>query len=532
MKLSAIMTLNAAGFTNPLNTLRSALGSTVGQLAALAGVTASVAGALAGIKRALDFGSEMSDMAAVTGMAVDEMVVLRQALQDTGVGAGSLRTVVSYLQRSLSGINEDGGQTGDVFKQLGLDMETLRGMTTTQQIDAIGKALSGLGNESDRTAAVMAIFGRSGAMMKSFFASPTAIETAKKSLGGMPSLLAENANLFDGIADAMGRVKAKGSGLFVGIAAGLAPALKSATDAIDGIDLSGFGLRIGESISMGLEILRSGQAGDILKQALEIGFKGAINTFATGMQAVGVGVLAIFSDAGLWKSAWAVATSTLQAAFMGVVGTLMKVFSAPIVYLRSSMDKIVGELFEALGRIPGVGRLLGIEDFSAKSIGDYMAENEQSVAQWSDAFLGAASTEIAEAGVALQDLKREVGELFSTVAESGTVEIFDVSGLRAQLDSQLDQIAARVRARREELAAAAGGAAAGGGQVALNSVSKGKFEVSSDRLAKIGLFVGGSGASMDYARRTTRATERTAAAVERWLGMAARGAAPVAVWGA
>lgn len=568
MKLSAIMTLNNSGFTNPLAGAQSAMRGAIGGLAALAGASVSVAGVLAGVKRALDFGGELSDLSAVTGTSVGELVVLRQAFEDTGVGAASVQPILGFMQRSLSGMNEEGGKTSDTFKALGLDMGQLRGMAPTAAMQTISKAIGKLGTESDKTAATMAIFGRGGAMLKSFFSDPGAIDTARKSLGGLPAIMERNAALFDSVSDSIGRLKAKGMGLFAGIAEGVLPAVSGMKEAFDNLDLSGFGQRVGDIIATTVQLFRDGKIGEVLGLSLKIAFKENINLFASNMERVGVAVLAIFSNAGLWQGVWDMVAGGLQGAFSGLVGVLMKVFSAPIVYLRTSMDKIMGTMFEWIGKginnlqtsmdkvmgtmfewigkIPGIGKVLGLEGFKAKTtaeyaaeneknpvgiskalglngfqaktIDEYMAENEKSEKDTSDAFMGASKSSFARAGDGMATAAAGAREVMDTVMAVEPKKIFDADAEKAELAGLWNSVNAKTaeaRSAMQKAAAPQKPATAGEPTALTKQADAGKYEVKSDALSKIGLYIGGAGALSDPMRRVATNTERQVRLLEQ-----------------
>ena len=513
MTLQAVMNLENVGMVNGLRGVGSALSSTIGRMAAMAGGALSLGAAMAGLRGAIELGGKLAELSTVTGVAAGDLLVLRQAFEDTGVGAEQAKTAVLFMQKSLSGMNEEGGKTSDTYAALGLNMESLRGMAPTDAMQAIGKAIGGLGSEADKTAALMTIFGRSGATMKGFFADPAAIESAKAALGGLPAIMDRNAKLFDAIGDSLGHIKMKSMGLFAGMAEGLAPALKAIGDGIDGLDLSGVGRKIGDGIMVMVEAFKGGEIGELLGLSLKLGFETAVNWLSSGLLGVGVGFLAVLSNGALWSSIVDVASS----AFLGLGAVLLTVFETPIVYLRTSMDKVIGELFEFLGKIPGLGKALGLQDFKAESINTYFDQNQAANRARAD-LLGQASSDTL--APAWDGLMKELTDTMNTIRATESEGVFDTSAGQAALGEVFDKVLARVNTSRDAMAAATSGAAAGaGGDAKLGqaaTVAKGTGGLG-DSLSKIGIFVGGVASSSDYAKRTASFTERTARGMEKML---------------
>lgn len=535
MNLAAVMTLNSASFVGGLSGVRGALAGTLGRLAALSGGAISLAGALAGVRSALDFGGKLSDLSAVTGVAVGDLVVLRQAFEDTGVGAEQVRPALSFMQRALSGVNEDGGKTGQIFAQLGLKMDELRNLPAADAMQRIGQAIQGLGSDSDKTAATMQIFGRSGAMLKSFFADPEAIETARKALGGLPAIMQQNAQLFDKISDSFGRIKAKSMGLFAGIAAGAAPALSSLAGAIDGIDLSGIGQKIGSAIGVGVELIRSGRLAEALGLAFMIGAKAGLNALANVPIALGTALIAVIGSTSFWEGISQVAIAGL----MGIGAALLKMFVRPLTALQAGMDFVIDQLFAGLAKIPGAAKLLGLEDDGpGKSFEEHLKDRETS--GWTMRLQGRGqeaaeiAKEMAESG--MQKTKQGLGEIAGIMRSYEPVSPFgDLSAEKTKLQSLLGDVSTAANARKVAAAApAAGGGPGGIGELeATGRKAGGKNETASDNLARIGIFVGGGG-GLDYARRTASFTERIARGIDKLVSRSASTSATTSaamVWG-
>lgn len=204
----------------------------------------------AGTVHAYNFGGEMVDLSARTGIAIDKLVVMKQALADSGVEIDSLVPSLSKMSKALIGAEQGG--SAKAFEQIGLHVKDLMALDPADQFERIGKAIAEIQNPTAKLAASMAIFGKSGGQLLSFFSDSSAMDTARDSIGKQASILAKNAEVFDRISDRLGRVFVKIRGFFVGVAASLAPVMDKMTELFDKADLSGFGQKLGEAIKTAL----------------------------------------------------------------------------------------------------------------------------------------------------------------------------------------------------------------------------------------------------------------------------------------
>lgn len=237
-----------------------AIGSGIGKLpgmAAKAFGTLAKAGAViggvfaAGVVHAYNFGSEMQDMADRTGMPIGKLMVLTQALKDSGVEFEALVPAVKKMNVALVTAAKSGN--GTAFTQIGLSVEELLNKEPADQFEAIATAISKLGSTAARTKAAVDIFGKSGVNMLSFFSDAGAMKTARDSLGKQAGILEKNAAVFDRISDRLGRVGAKIRGFFIGAGAGLAGIVDNLTAQFDKVDLAPFGEKVAEMLKDGMK---------------------------------------------------------------------------------------------------------------------------------------------------------------------------------------------------------------------------------------------------------------------------------------
>lgn len=281
MILSAILKLDAGAFTTPLGKAVEGIKGAI-----------RIAGELNDrLTEAFDLGGALSDLQAQTGELPGTLMLLRQAFQDTGVGAEALGQTLAIMRKAMGGISETGEPTSKIFKQLGIDLDTLQRSDASTQLQTIGQAISSLSTPAEQTAAAMAIFGRSGARMLTLLKDREALAAAAKSLGELPALMNRNAQAFDAVSDRMERIKGKGMGLWAGIAEGLLPLADQITATMDGIDLTGIGQKIGNHIGAMVKMFQDAPLGQTIEDLLTVGLSNAVNFAATAFDKLGLALL-------------------------------------------------------------------------------------------------------------------------------------------------------------------------------------------------------------------------------------------------
>jgi len=236
MVLSAYLKLDASGFLSPMGKVLEGskfLVNTLGDLSAK-------------IKTGFDLGGQLDNLSTQIGVSAGRVSVLRQMFDDAGIGADALGNTMTAMSRALAGVSEDGEPTNKMFEKLGLSAEALKKLDPEAQFHAIGKSVKELQDPIERNTALMGIFGKSGVPLSRIFADDGALETAEKRLGGLPAIMDKNAAAFNMISSRLGGLKTKTAGFWAGMAEGVLPMADTITRALDGIDLSGLGKRVGD----------------------------------------------------------------------------------------------------------------------------------------------------------------------------------------------------------------------------------------------------------------------------------------------
>jgi len=248
---------------------------------------------------ALNMGGRLAELSDRTGVAVDKVMLLERAFQNTGVGADSLGPILNKMQKAIVDAGDGTSKAADAFTKLGIPLSTLQDLSPDEQLRAIGKAIAGIPDPAERAAVSMEIFGKSGGALNQVFANMDGeLETAKAQLGSLPEVMKAGAAQFDKISDNLTVI----GGKFVEFAAGIIDKVKPALDALTtaltridatklGQDLAGFFTGAGEGMKgfqAAVDAIDAGEMGtafQIVAQAIQIQFKETANNVYANMVA-------------------------------------------------------------------------------------------------------------------------------------------------------------------------------------------------------------------------------------------------------
>jgi hypothetical protein len=226
---------------------------------AAAGVAAGVAvAAMAkkmaeGVKSALDLGGALSDVSAQTGIAAGNVAVLQRAFADNGIAADKLGAVINKMQKSISDFGLGMTEPTEAFESLGIAFSDIQGLSPEKQFELIAQRISAISNPTERAAAAMRIFGRSGGQLLTLFSDSGALAKATEALGAQAEILNRRSGDFDAASDLLAGAGVKLQGFFVGVADKLVEPLMGVLKEFYQIDLAGIGQRLGESIAPAVE---------------------------------------------------------------------------------------------------------------------------------------------------------------------------------------------------------------------------------------------------------------------------------------
>lgn len=241
--------------------LARGMGSIVNASARMARTVATIglpllaAGLIAGTAHAYAFGSEMQDMADRTGISVEKLVVLTQAMKDNGIEAESLLSASRKINTTLVDAAKGSQTAAAAFTQVGLKVDDILAQEPGERFTKIGEAIGDIKDPAARSAAAVALLGKSGAQFLSLFADKDAMKIAAMSVGSQANIFGRNAAVFDRISDRIGRIQMKIRGLFAGLAEAIAPMVDKFSEMFDKMDFAPLGAKIGEAIKTGMTYL-------------------------------------------------------------------------------------------------------------------------------------------------------------------------------------------------------------------------------------------------------------------------------------
>jgi len=387
------------------------------------------------VKQALDLGGDLNDLTARTGIAVADLAILRQEFANAGKSAEDVGPAIAKMQRSLAD-----GKGGDVIQKMGIDLDSLKRQTPTEQFHTLGAAIAKLENPLDRVRAASAVFGKSGVELLSVFSGGNFGEAAEQ-IGSQAQILQRNAALFDDVGDKLNLVGLKVQGFFVGVANKVAPVLKPLLDRFATMDFAKWGQQIGEVVAFLIQSFADGSIGDILLQ-----------TFMIALAEVGNFALGVFTSLG--KVIWQLLAEAMKnAVFMlqvvttadfwkGLGNALLSSAQAFVAMMLDGVAKILG----ALRNVPGIGGKIGsaadrVRD-EARSLRVRAVENsEQSANQLSpifDAWKERMNDEIANV----------IGAMKSGFGEG--MSVFNTDAMNTELEGMMSKVFERVQSVSEK----------------------------------------------------------------------------------
>jgi hypothetical protein len=478
----------------------SHLGDALGVLGVSFAAFKSVEGVSDTFKEIFEQGKQLRAEATATGESITNLITIQKAYQDVGMDPGSAVTNMAMLQNALGGVNAEGEPTKKIFEDLGLSMDRMKSEDYPTQLREIGVAISGLATQSDKMAAVRAIFGRQGANMINILSDTNAINEAAKVTDEKAAVYEKNAALFTKVTNDFEMVSAKTKGFFLGAAESAANQLSPVLEEVKSIDT----IKIGEKVGTGLGnaignfradwIAASSDSAQLTGQLVALAFS------PTSLKPLGLELLNIASSFGdgIRKAVEGAKATGDNKGYSGISDNMA---TAGIQSWIESFMERVGETQRHLVHVnpDGSERPATDKEFrdsGAASVFGDLREFHQSSNQ--DILKQIQGVSIDEKGTAA---RKEL--------EDPTKQAFEELANRIK---QITSSAPIFHSSQTSAAAADDASTPGKKKFSLSDIhgdsgssKEGKHE-ESDRLAKIGLFVGGAGPANDHARRTADAT--------------------------
>jgi hypothetical protein len=210
---------------------------------ALAGITAFVAGAVAvarGLVSLEDRVERLGRLANQLGVSFEFVQTLEEAGKRTDVSIEQLSGSFARLQNTLAGADEESKKAQAALQRLGVSVAEFGALSEEQRIELIGERLAQIEDPAQRSAAAIALFGRSGVQLLPFFNELGLAATDMERFGrAVSDLDRERLAEFGGSIDALSlATEGLGTSLllpFVGLGDGIARGLAEVTAGITAI---------------------------------------------------------------------------------------------------------------------------------------------------------------------------------------------------------------------------------------------------------------------------------------------------------
>lgn len=193
-------------------------GAVLGGVGAITAIGAALKAAM-GVKDLADYGSGLSDMAVQTGVAVDKLVLMEEAMRLAGVPMRDTSRALSTLAANIQEAQSQAGLARDAFNDIGIYMDQLEGKRIDEVFDMIGRAIADSGGEIKNLERSMeGLFGaRIGYGLLRLFRDPANFEKAAKNVGNLARDLKDSANDLDRLADDLGGLGVQMRGFYLGL---------------------------------------------------------------------------------------------------------------------------------------------------------------------------------------------------------------------------------------------------------------------------------------------------------------------------
>lgn len=131
-------------------------------------LTAAGVGGAVLFNKIADSIAKYQDLADKTGETASNIASLQPAADLSGVSLDTVASASVRLTAALSKTDDESKLVGKGIKALGLNFDEFKKLSPAQQLDAVAKSMAGFADGSEKTAAAIAIFGKSGAELIPF----------------------------------------------------------------------------------------------------------------------------------------------------------------------------------------------------------------------------------------------------------------------------------------------------------------------------------------------------------------------------
>lgn len=189
-------------------------------------------------KEMLDWAGNLNDMSMQTGISIDRLMLMEEALTIAGAKAADTSMIMSRFADNLYKASEGSEAQKEALNRLGFSAQDFKGMDLDEAFFSIGKSIAELGPEFEGLEGIMGdLFGmRGGAKFIRFFRDfEGSLAKAKNNISSFGGMSQEAFEGFDKIGEYLERWTMTRRSLLIGFFEGLlgGSGVKSAASALD-----------------------------------------------------------------------------------------------------------------------------------------------------------------------------------------------------------------------------------------------------------------------------------------------------------
>jgi len=321
----------------------------------LKGVGIAIGAAMAAIgTAAVAAGKKMYDMATDSAEAGDRVDKASQklglsakayqewdyVLSQNGASIDSLGAGMKTLQKTMSGLTEDGDKSSEAFKKIGINFDEIKGKSPEEAFDLTVKALQKMPQGAEKTAAAMKLLGKQGMELMPLL-NQTAGETdaLKQRANDLGMVMSEDVvSASVKFTDSLDTLKRTFAGVKNSIGSQLLPGLTQITDGLAGL-ISG-NKEAAESIKAGAKSVIN-SISEVLPQILNV-----LMTIVEAVAEIAPEIIATLINGissnlpTLMKSAAAIITALLS----GIIGALPALAEGAVALVMTLLSGILDNL--------------------------------------------------------------------------------------------------------------------------------------------------------------------------------------------
>jgi hypothetical protein len=425
-KMAETTDKSSKGIKISFGTIVAAGASLAAGFGAVTGVFNTLTGTFDKFTEALDMGGRLSDLSGRTGETAGNILMLERAFDNTGIGADKVGASINKLQKFMADASVEGSKNMEIIHALGISYGELAGKTPTEQMQMFAEKIANIQDPTERAAAAMQIFGKSGGALLPLFSDFSGeIANARGELGTMIGVMDRNNGSFDAVSDKINVVKGKFTELAAGILDRTIPAIEAITRALARVDAAAIGQRIADifvggqeamsGFSSALDAMNMGDfstAWDLAMTSAKLQFKLTMNSVHENFIATMGGIKAFLAD--IFGPGSAV-TSLLKNTFFILGDTI-----------EMSIGRALLGVMNMMREIPGIGGT------AFDSLYQNASENLSNVERRMSNHQNTMQNSFRDLGGTLSDAGKAFGEGFEASAKT-VKPLFDTTADQAKL---------------------------------------------------------------------------------------------------